>query len=187
MTTLFVLVSLGGTISTGAVDDRNVDLDPRTVPGVGEGLGQGHRLQEARGPWSPTSGRVLATVGRNETKAEVTGLPVAFVVVVVEHHLTEVGVGHLQRRGEWLVVATSDPQHPSIAADDPRLLTLRTERRTDVPRLFGALDTLTLLDGAAAELETDLDLLRPLDLLDVRRLDHSCLRLRSTTAPREAS
>ncbi len=227
ITTLFMLMSLDGKISTGAVDGRDFDRDLPRIPGVGEGLGQYSRLEEESGCFSLNTGRVLAKVGWNETKAEVTRLPVSFVVVD-DQHLSEVGVRNLLRRGERLVVATSNPHHPAAAVDDPRLLVLPTESPTDLPGLFGRLadlgvneltvqaggtmnaalvraglidyvsvvvapllvggkDTPTLLDGRCVELDGDLALLRPLDLVDARRLEHSYLHLRYAVAARSAS
>lgn len=52
------------------------------------------------------------------------------------------------------------------------------------PVLVGGRSTPTLLDGDPLERDIDLRLLRPLVLLSVRGLDHSCLHLRYAVASR---
>jgi 2,5-diamino-6-(ribosylamino)-4(3H)-pyrimidinone 5'-phosphate reductase len=52
------------------------------------------------------------------------------------------------------------------------------------PVLVGGRSTPTLLDGDSLDGDDDLRLLRPLELLSVRELDHSYLHLRYAVAPR---
>lgn len=222
VTTLFMLMSMDGKISTGAVDHRDFDRDLPRIPGVSEGLGQYYRLEQGTGRFSLNTGRVLAKVGWNETKTDITRLPVSFVVVD-NQHLTDLGVRNMLQRSERLIVATSNRRHPSIAFDDPRLVTIEADGRIDFTHLFGQLadlgvheltvqsggtlnaalvraglinylsvvvapvlvggkDTPTLLDGDPVDGDDDLNLLRPLQLIGVRQMEHSYLHLQYAVA-----
>jgi 2,5-diamino-6-(ribosylamino)-4(3H)-pyrimidinone 5'-phosphate reductase len=63
VTTLYMLMSLDGKISTGASDERDFDQDLPRIAGVSEGLGQYYRLEERISRFSLNTGRVLAKVG----------------------------------------------------------------------------------------------------------------------------
>ncbi len=135
VTTLFALMSLDGKISTGAADHRDFDKDLPTVPGVAEGLGQYYHLEQDTDLFSLNTGRVLAKVGWNDTKTDITRLPVSFVVVD-NQHLTDRGVGNLLLRTERLIVVTSNHRHPSRTIDDPRLDVIQVDAPIDFGYLF---------------------------------------------------
>jgi len=82
VTTLFMLMSLDGKISTGASEQRDFDKDLPNVYGVAEGLGQYYRLEESTDRFSLNTGRVLAKVGWNDTKTDIERLPVSYVVLI---------------------------------------------------------------------------------------------------------
>lgn len=46
ITTLFLLVSLDGKISTGAVDERDTDTDYRIIKGIKEGVQQYYDIEK---------------------------------------------------------------------------------------------------------------------------------------------
>ena len=58
MTTLFMLMSVDGKISTGATDDFDVDRDFPQLAGVREGLHQYYEIEQTTDLWSLNSGRV---------------------------------------------------------------------------------------------------------------------------------
>ena len=66
VTTLFMLMSLDGKISTGEGDRLDFDRDLPLVPGVADGLLQYYELERETDPWSLNTGRVMAKVGTNE-------------------------------------------------------------------------------------------------------------------------
>lgn len=66
VTTLFLIQSVDGKITTGDVDELDTDLDFRRLHGVKEGLHQYYEFEEQIAGVSFNSGRVLAKVGANE-------------------------------------------------------------------------------------------------------------------------
>ena len=75
-TTLFMLMSVDGKISTGAADDLDVDRDFPQIEGVSEGLHQYYEIEQTTDLWTLNSGRVLAKIGVN-TKETPNRTPVS--------------------------------------------------------------------------------------------------------------
>lgn len=138
VTTLFMLMSLDGKISTGASEERDFDKDLPKICGVAEGLGQYYRLEETTDRFSLNTGRVLAKVGWNDPKIDIERLPVSFVVVD-NAHLTRLGVQNLLERTERLLVVTANDRHPAVHVDDVRLDVLEVDGQIDFRCLFGQL------------------------------------------------
>ena len=68
-TTLFMLISVDGKISTGSTDDRDFDKDLPNIDGVKEGLPQYYDLEQETDSCSLNTGRVMVKVGWNDDKA----------------------------------------------------------------------------------------------------------------------
>ena len=68
ITTLFMLMSVDGKISTGSSDNMDVDKDLPVLPGIGEGLHQYYEIEQTTDLWSLNSGRTQAKIGVNEAK-----------------------------------------------------------------------------------------------------------------------
>ena len=66
VTTLFMLMSVDGKISTGATDALDFDQDFPTIAGVKEGLQQYYDIEQTTDLWSFNTGRVQAKMGVNE-------------------------------------------------------------------------------------------------------------------------
>lgn len=113
-TTLFLLVSVDGKISTGDTDIMDVDKDYPKIAGVKEGLKQYYELELQTDLFSFNTGRVLAKVGINEKTDEPKKLPVSFVVVDNEPYLTEGGVAYLAKKSKNLIIVTTNKTHPAI-------------------------------------------------------------------------
>ena len=90
VTTLFMLMSVDGKISTGASDDLDVDKDFPRIAGVSEGLHQYYEIEQTTDLWTLNSGRVQAKIGVN-TKKTPDRTPVSFVVID-NRHLNENGI-----------------------------------------------------------------------------------------------
>lgn len=84
ITTLFLLSSLDGKISTGATDEVDFDQDLPKITGVREGLHQYYEIEQTTDLWSLNSGRVQAKLGVNERETPQKG-PVSFVLVDNNH------------------------------------------------------------------------------------------------------
>ena len=63
VTTLFMLMSVDGKISTGASDLLDFDKDLPGIPGVREGLRQYYEIEQTTDLWSFNTGRVQAKLG----------------------------------------------------------------------------------------------------------------------------
>lgn len=90
ITTLFLLVSADGKISTGAADTFDFDVDLPRVPGVRDGLTQYYEIEQTTDLWSFNTGRVQAKLGVNK-KPLPPKSPVSFVLLD-NTHLTAHGV-----------------------------------------------------------------------------------------------
>lgn len=111
VTTLFMLQSLDGKISTGVGDNFDFDIDLPKIPGdVSEGLHQYYEEETETDLWSLNSGKVMAKIGAN-TKDMPEKLPVNFVVID-NHNLTEHGVRFMSHKAKQLVIVTSNNRHP---------------------------------------------------------------------------
>lgn len=112
VTTLFMLMSVDGKISTGSTDEMDVDKDFPTLSGVKEGLHQYYEIEQTTDLWSFNTGRVQAKMGVNE-KEMPSKTPVSFVLLD-NHHLTEHGVRYFCELSKQAVVITSNPEHPAF-------------------------------------------------------------------------
>ena len=126
VTTLFMLMSVDGKISTGATDELDVDRDFPCIPGVREGLHQYYELEQQTDLWSLCTGRVQAKLGVNERPAP-QKTPVSFALLD-SRHLTEQGVRYFCAKSALFALITSNPAHPAfgVQADNLRIL-LRDE------------------------------------------------------------
>ncbi len=140
-TTLFMLVSVDGKISTGSIDDRDFDKDLKNVSGIKEGLGQYYDLEQETDPCSLNTGRVLAKVGWNDEKTNIEKIPVDFVVVDSRPHLTERGVLNLLERTNKLYLVTTNKLHPATRVNDSNLEVILYEGEIDFSGLFTKLKT----------------------------------------------
>ena len=104
ITTLFMLMSVDGKISTGATDELDVDRDFPKIPGVREGLHQYYEIEQTTDLWSFNTGRVQAKMGVNEKEMSAK-TPVSFVLLD-NHHLTEHGVRYFCAISKQAVVIT---------------------------------------------------------------------------------
>ena len=126
VTTLFMLMSVDGKISTGATDDMDVDRDFPLIPGLREGLHQYYELEQTTDLWSFNTGRVQAKMGANE-KPMPEKTPVSFVLLD-NHHLTERGVRWFCARSKRFVLITTNPAHPAFGVKEDNLHILFQER-----------------------------------------------------------
>ena len=126
ITTLFMLMSADGKISTGAADTLDMDADLPHIPGMAEGLQQYYDIEQTTDLWSLCSGRVQAKVGANE-KPLPGKTPVSFVLID-NHHLTEAGVRYFCAKSKTFVLVTTNPAHPAFSVEADNLHILRQNR-----------------------------------------------------------
>ena len=111
ITTLFMLVSVDGKISTGATDVLDVDQDYACMDGVKEGLHQYYEIEQTTDLWSLNTGRVQTKLGVNE-KEMPPKTPVSFVLIG-NSHLNEHGVRFFCELSNQFVLITTNPDYPS--------------------------------------------------------------------------
>lgn len=119
ITTLFMLMSVDGKISTGATDAFDVDKDFPKIMGVQEGLYQYYEIEQSTDLWSLNSGRVQEKMGVN-TKEMPNKLPVSFVLID-NHHLTEHGIRYFCALSKDFVLITSNADHPAFQVKEDNL------------------------------------------------------------------
>lgn len=152
-TTLFMLMSLDGKISTG-VDERDVDKDFPNIEGVAEGLHQYYELEKQTDFYSLNTGKVQAKIGVNEKK-EVSKTVVNFIVVDNRPHLTDVGVDYFIKKSKKFFLITTNKLHPAFQKDADNLEILYYENQIDFEDLFRKfkeahnIDAITIQSGGS--------------------------------------
>ena len=119
ITTLFMLMSVDGKISTGATDDVDVDKDFPKIKGVNEGLHQYYEIEQTTDLWSFNSGRVQEKMGVNKKKIP-RKTPVSFVVID-NKHLNENGIRYFCALSKEFVLITTNTRHPAFNVEDENL------------------------------------------------------------------
>ena len=118
-TTLFMLMSVDGKISTGASDKMDVDSDFPKLNGVKEGLHQYYEIEQTTDLWALNSGRVQAKLGVNVKPFPDKSL-VSFVIID-SNHLTAHGVRYFCALSKEFVLLTTNEQHPAFSVQEDNL------------------------------------------------------------------
>jgi len=218
-TTLFMLMSVDGKISTGDNDERDTDKDFPKIDGVKEGRQQYYDLEQETDLWSLNTGRVMAKIGVNEKVDEPEKMPVNFVLID-NNHLTEKGLKYMANKANKLVVATANLNHPAAKMSLDNFEVIMFKNQVDfkdlfaklksdygcdrltiqsggtlnsvllrdglvdhlsvviAPCLIGGKDTATLVDGESLHSESDLLKIRPLQLVECKKLKNSYINLK---------
>lgn len=119
ITTLFMLMSVDGKISTGATDDLDFDKDLPNIKGLKEGLQQYYDIEQTTDLWALNSGRVQEKMGVNKNTIP-SKSPVSFVLID-NHHLTEHGVKYFCNRSKVFVLVTTNKEHPAFQMREENL------------------------------------------------------------------
>ena len=119
ITTLFMLMSVDGKISTGATDDLDVDKDFPKIAGLNEGLHQYYEIEQTTDLWTFNSGRVQAKIGVN-TKEMPNKTPVSFAVLD-NSHLNGNGIRYFCALSKNFVLVTSNDKHPAFSMEESNL------------------------------------------------------------------
>lgn len=119
ITTLFMLMSVDGKISTGARDELDVDKDFPRITGVKEGLHQYYEIEKTTDLWSLNSGRVQKKMGVN-SKEMPNKSPVSFFLID-NNHLTEHGVRYFCALSKEFVLVTSNENHPAYQVKEANI------------------------------------------------------------------
>ena len=136
VTTLYMLVSVDGKISTGASDELDVDRDFPAVSGLKEGLHQYYEIEQTTDLWSFNTGRVQEKMGVNRKEFPAKS-PVSFVILD-NHHLSEHGVRYFCAWAKTFVLITSNRSHPAFRVKEDNLRIILQEK-TDLRAALAAL------------------------------------------------
>ena len=162
-TTLLLLMSVDGKITSGESDALDSDRDWKRIRGVKEGLPQYYQTEWSIAVNSLNTGRVMAKIGINSrTMAPEKDDRLTFVIVDRKPHLNETGVRYLAQWVGKLYVVTNNPSHLLIVM---------------APLIVGGRATSSLVDGPSLQTEEDLVNLKALKLVRCEVLEHSYLRL----------
>lgn len=118
-TTLFMLMSVDGKISTGATDEMDVDQDFPQIAGLKDGLYQYYEIEQSTDLWSFNTGRVQAKMGVN-TADMPDKIPVSFVLLD-NSHLNEHGVRYFCTKSKQFVLITTNKNHPAFHVKEENL------------------------------------------------------------------
>lgn len=118
ITTLFMLESLDGKISSGASDNLDADKDFPKINGVKEGLHQYYELEQGTDLFSLNTGRVMAKIGVNDKKEYHNKIDaVTFVIIDNKPHLNENGIDYLCHWVGKVILVTTNKEHPAVNAN----------------------------------------------------------------------
>ncbi|KKR90763.1 MAG: RibD domain protein [Candidatus Uhrbacteria bacterium GW2011_GWE2_41_1153] len=155
ISTLFMLMSVDGKISTGNTDNLDVDKDFPKIKGIKEGLQQYYDIEQTTDLYSLNSGRVQAKVGVNKPQKNIVKLPVSFLIIDNQPHLNEIGVDNFIKKSKKLFIITTNKAHPAFdRKDEENLEIIYYENEIDFVDLFRKLkedfkiDNLTIQTGA---------------------------------------
>jgi 2,5-diamino-6-(ribosylamino)-4(3H)-pyrimidinone 5'-phosphate reductase len=154
ITTLFMLMSVDGKISTGSIDERDVDKDFPKIDGIRNGLHQYYEIEQTTDLFSMNSGKVMAKVGANIEKENVAKIPVSFIIIDNNPHLNETGVEYFIKMSKIFFLVTTNENHPAFKYKDiENLRIIYYENEIDFFDLFKQLkckyniETMTLQTG----------------------------------------
>lgn len=119
ITTLFMLGSLDGKISSGSSDNLDADKDFCRIDGVKEGLHQYYELEQETDVFSLNTGRVMAKIGVNDRKEYHEKIDVVtFVIIDNKPHLNENGIDYLCHWVGKLLLVTTNKNHIAYSLKD---------------------------------------------------------------------
>jgi 2,5-diamino-6-(ribosylamino)-4(3H)-pyrimidinone 5'-phosphate reductase len=107
-------MSVDGKISTGDIDERDVDKDFPKIDGIRNGLNQYYEIEKTTDLFSMNSGKVMAKVGANIKKENVNKIPVSFIIIDNKSHLNEIGVEYFIKMSKIFYLVTTNENHPAF-------------------------------------------------------------------------
>jgi len=111
ITTLFMLESLDGKISSGNNDELDADKDWCQIEGVKEGLHQYYEIEATTDFYSLNTGRVMAKIGVNERTKYHDKIDCRFIIIDNKPHLNEKGIDYICHWVDKLILVTTNKNH----------------------------------------------------------------------------
>lgn len=113
-TTLFMLASVDGKISTGDSDELDPDKDFPRIKGIKEGFYQYYDLELQTDRHSLSTGRTMAKIGVNTRKKPSNNKDVSLIIIDRKPHLTKNGINYLVKSFKTLYLVTNNNNHPAF-------------------------------------------------------------------------
>lgn len=139
-TTLFMLISVDGKISTGKNDNLDFDKDLPRINGVKEGLNQYYKLEKQTDLCSLNTGRVMKKIGMNKSKKNLHKIPVKLIIIDNKSHLNKTGINNLLKKYERLFLVTKNERHIAFKIKDKNLITIYYDKKINFKHLFKILE-----------------------------------------------
>lgn len=111
ITTLFMLESLDGKITSGNNDKLDADKDWCEIDGVKEGLHQYYEIEATTDFYSLNTGRVMAKIGVNDKREYHEKIDCRFIIIDNKPHLNENGIDYLCNWVDKLILVTTNRNH----------------------------------------------------------------------------
>lgn len=111
ITTLFMLESLDGKISSGNSDILDADKDWCQIDGVKEGIHQYYEIEATTDFYSLNTGRVMAKIGVNDRTEYHEKVDCRFIIIDNKPHLNEKGIDYLCHWVDKLILVTTNKDH----------------------------------------------------------------------------
>lgn len=118
ITTLFMLESLDGKISSGNSDDLDVDKDWCRIVGVKEGLYQYYEIEATTDFYSLNTGRVMAKIGVNEKSDYHDKITCRFIIIDNKPHLNAKGIDYICHLVDKLILVTANKNHVAYSLQE---------------------------------------------------------------------
>lgn len=111
ITTLFMLESLDGKISSGNNDSLDADKDFCRIDGVKEGLHQYYEIECTTDYYSLNTGRTMVKIGVNNKKEYHNKVEVNFIIIDNKPHLNKNGIDYICHWVKKLILVTTNKNH----------------------------------------------------------------------------
>jgi 2,5-diamino-6-(ribosylamino)-4(3H)-pyrimidinone 5'-phosphate reductase len=155
ITTLFMISSLDGKISSGDRDSLDVDKDWKKIKGVKEGLNQYYKLEQKTDLVSFNTGRVMKKIGINNRGISKNKIPVSFVLIDNEPHINLKGLKFLSSWLKHVFIITTNKEHPvfKIKNEYKNITVIYYKNKINFKKLFSELkveysiDKMTIQSG----------------------------------------
>ncbi len=118
ITTLFMLESLDGKISSGNNDNLDADKDWCQIDGVKEGLHQYYEIEATTDFYSLNTGRVMAKIGVNERTEYHDKVDCRFIIIDNKPHLNEKGIDYICHWVDKLILVTTNKNHVAYSLQE---------------------------------------------------------------------
>ncbi|MFX1574518.1 MAG: dihydrofolate reductase family protein [Promethearchaeota archaeon] len=136
-TTLFLMQSLDGKISTGDIDERDQELDFPKIKGIKEGNYQYYDLLFRTDRHALISGKVLAKIGINSRERVDNHKDVNLIVIDRKPHLTEKGMNYLIQSFKSIYIVTNNEIHPAFEfSNQKKLKIIYYQKQINLEDLF---------------------------------------------------